>query len=100
NLKCGIRYRLTEIAAPEGFHKLEEYIYLTINEDGSVSVEDESYAGAGSTAYNIFVINSEAVPLPEAGGTGNSMFYVAGLLLLMAAAYIHIRTRRKKGVGT
>lgn len=96
NLKCGVRYRLAETAAPEGYHKIEDYIYLTINEDGSVAVEDDSYAGPGSTAYNIFVINSEAVPLPEAGGKGNSMFYVTGLLLLIAAAVIYIRNLRKR----
>ena len=100
NLKCGVRYRLTETAAPEGYHKLEEYIYVMIHEDGSVVVEDESFAGPGDTAYNIFVINSEAIPLPEAGGMGSHMFYVAGLFLLITAAGIYIRNLRKKGVGT
>lgn len=96
NLKCGVRYRLTEQKAPEGYIKTDEYIYFTINEDGSVSVEDNFYAEAGSTAYNIIVRNASGVPLPESGSVGTGMFYTIGLLLIMAAAGIYISTFRKR----
>jgi len=90
NLKCGVRYRLTEQVAPDGYLKTNEYIYFTINEDGSVAVEDSFYAEAGNTAYNIIVKNTEAIPLPESGSIGTSMFYAIGLILIMVAAGIYI----------
>ena len=97
NLKSAIRYRLTETAAPDGFIPMEEYIYLTINEDGSVTVEDSYFAEAGNSAYNIIVKNSESVPLPESGGEGSGMLYVLGTLLCLGAIGIYIDTLRKRG---
>ena len=90
NLKCGVRYRLTETAAPKGYLEINEYIYFTIGEDGSVTVEDNFYAEAGSTAYNIIVRNAEGIPLPESGGIGTDMFYALGLALIMLAAGVYI----------
>lgn len=97
NMKCGVRYRLTEIEAPEGYLKLDEYIYFTINEDGSVMVEESYYAEAGTTAYNMIVRNMEGIELPESGGTGTSMFYAWALLLFAVAAGIYIEKFRSKG---
>ena len=95
NLKCGVRYRLTESVAPDGYLKTDEYVYFMINEDGSVMVEDSYYAEVGSTAYNIIVKNAEAIPLPESGDTGTGMFYALGLLLIAAAGiYIDILLKR------
>lgn len=96
NLKCGVRYRLTEQIAPEGYLDLTEYIYFTINEDGSVSVEESYYAQAGNTAYNIVVRNIEAIPLPESGSVGTDMFYALGLLLIALAGGIYIYHLRKR----
>ena len=96
NLKSAIRYRLTELVAPEGYLKCDEYIYFTIGEDGSVMVEDTYYAEAGTTAYNIIVRNAQIVDLPESGGIGTSMFYALGLLFIIAATGIYIGTFRKR----
>lgn len=99
NMKCGVRYRLTEIEAPEGYLKLDEYIYFTINEDGSVTVEDSYYAEAGTTAYNMIVRNVEGIELPESGGMGNSMLYTLALLLCVVAAGIYIKFIKKGEQG-
>ncbi len=99
NLKCGIRYRLTELQAPDGYLKTDEYIYFTINEDGSVAVENSYFAEAGNTAYNITVRNAPAIALPESGGEGDSMFYAFGLLLVVLATGIYINTFRKRRCG-
>ena len=96
NLKCNIRYRLTETQAPDGYLQSGEYIYFTINEDGTVSVEDSFYAEAGTTAYNLIVKNGMVVDLPDSGGMGTSMFYVLGLLLITIAAGIYIYHLRKR----
>jgi len=99
NMKCGVRYRLTEIAAPEGYLKLNEYIYFTINENGSVTVEESYYAEAGTTAYNMIVRNVEGIELPESGGMGNSMLYALALLLCAVATGIYIKRFMSKGEG-
>ena len=96
NLKCGVRYRLTEQIAPDGYMKLSEYVYFTINEDGTVSVEENFYAQAGSTAYNITVKNAKYVDLPNSGGNGNSMFYALGFMLIALALGIYINSLRKR----
>lgn len=96
NLKCGVRYRLSEQVAPEGYLLINEYIYFMINEDGSVSVEENYFAETGNTAYNLTVKNIEAIPLPESGGSGISMFYAIGLLFMAAATSIYIRYFRKR----
>lgn len=89
NLKCNVRYRLTETTPPAGYLPLEESIYFTINEDGSVTVEESFYAEAGTTAYNITVFNAEAVELPESGGPGDFLFYAAGLLMILVACRLY-----------
>ncbi len=100
NLKCGVRYRLTETEAPDGYLIIDEYIYFVINEDGTVSVEESFYAQAGSTAYNLIVRNGMAVALPESGGIGTGMFYAFGLLLIAAALGIYIDILRNRRCHT
>lgn len=90
NLKCNVRYRITEETAPEGYLEISEYIYFLIHEDGSVTVEDSYYAEQGTTAYNIVVRNAEAIPLPESGGIGIDMFYALGAFLITVSFGIYI----------
>jgi len=96
NLKCGVRYRLLEQHPPDGYLELTEPIYFSINEDGSIVVEESYYAEAGSTAYNIIVRNMEAIPLPESGSIGTDMFYALGLTLIVVAASVYIYHLRKR----
>ena len=96
NMKCGVRYRLTETETPEGYLPLEESIYFTIQESGAVVVEPNYFAEAGNTAYNLIVRNATAIPLPESGGTGTSMLYAFGALLFIAVAGIYINNQNMK----
>ena len=96
NLKCGVRYRLIEQHPPDEYLGLPEFIYFTINEDGSVAVEESFYAEAGNTAYNLIVRNAKGIPLPESGGIGTGMFYAFGLLFMVVAISIYIRHLRKR----
>lgn len=96
NIKVGVRYRLTEITAPEGYRVAPMPIYCTIGEDGLVQVEEHLLAESGSTAYNILIRNALDVPLPESGGGGTLWYFACGLLL-MAAAGLYIFIFQKKG---
>lgn len=95
NLKCSVRYCLAETQAPEGYIKTDEYIYFTINENGSVSVEDSFYAQAGTTAYNITVKNAKIVDLPESGGIGTGILYFLGIVMMDLGIYIGTASKRR-----
>lgn len=95
NLKSEVRYKLTEITPPDGYHRIIEDMYFTISETGAVRVEENYYVSPGTTAYNITVKNAKAVPLPESGGVGTSMFYIAGMMTMLAGVCIaHLFKRR------
>lgn len=88
NIKCGVRYRLTEIAVPDGYNKLFDPIFLTISETGTVSIEPHPYAYAGSSAFNIVVCNQRAVPLPTSGGNVLLFYTTGGILMALTACVI------------
>ena len=90
NLKYATRYRLKEIGAPDGYFAYSQPAYLTIGTDGTVTVEEHSYVTAGTTAYNITVINRPAGTLPNTGGAGTLSYTLGGLLLMLAAASLFV----------
>jgi len=100
NLLYG-RYRLTETKAPDGYELLGEPIYLTLGENGAVTVDGHEFAQADSTAYSIRVINRAPLPLPSTGGSGTAWYHTIGgvLMLLALCGYILPKTtsRRKGG---
>ena len=99
NLRYNQRYRLTETRTPDGYLGFTEPAYLTLNENGSVTVETHGYVFAGSTAYRIRVLNRATSTLPETGGSGTTGYYAAGVMLLITAlcVAIFLKKRRKEG---
>ncbi|MBP0963344.1 MAG: hypothetical protein J6Q99_03515, partial [Oscillospiraceae bacterium] len=95
NLKYG-DYRLIETESPSGYEKLEDPIYLTIRNDGSVVVQDHQFAQPGASAYTIQVLNEMPRPLPATGGAGTTRM-VAGGLMLFAASAAAALFRKKTG---
>lgn len=92
-------YRLTELAAPEGYAKAEEPLVfvidkLTLNEAGE-SVPDTAYPWTAPDGFDgrhvantatLFFANAPQPELPAAGGAGSSRLpVVAGTMLLAAA---------------
>ncbi|MCQ4023322.1 MULTISPECIES: SpaA isopeptide-forming pilin-related protein [unclassified Ruminococcus] len=90
NLKCSVRYKLTETAVPNGYNMLFDPIFLTIGETGTISIEPHPYAFAGSSAFNIVICNQKAVPLPTAGGNV-FLFYITGSILMALTACVIIK---------
>lgn len=99
NLRYNQRYRLTETRTPDGYLGFTEPAYLTLNENGSVTMEPHGYVFAGSTAYRIRVLNRATSTLPETGGSGTTGYYAAGVMLLITAlcVAIFLKKRRKEG---
>lgn len=92
NLKSNVRYRLTETNPPIGYLNIDEYIFFMINEDGSVTVEENFFAEAGDTAYNILVKNAAGVTLPETGGSGNFTVRTFGFAIMAVAICMYAGT--------
>ncbi len=88
NIKCGVRYKLTEISVPNGYNMLFDPIFLTISETGTVSIEPHPYAFAGSSAFNIIICNQKAVPLPTTGGNALLFYITSGILMALTACVI------------
>lgn len=100
NLRYDQRYRLTETLAPAGYLAFDQPAYLTLNENGSVTVEDHGYVAPAGAAYHIRVLNRTTAQLPETGGGGDTGYYAAGVMLLLTAcmcAAIFLKKRRKEG---
>ncbi len=99
NLPYG-RYMLTELKAPVGYSSIGESIYLTINENNTVTI-DNSYYGEIDTRsdFSIVVKNPDSFPLPETGGCSTTAIYISSIfMMLLSVVSIYILHSRSKGV--
>ena len=83
-LKDGTYY-LVETAAPAGYNLLATEVEVVIN--GA----DATEASLTATAK---VVNSTGTTIPETGGIGTTIFYVAGGLLVLGAVILLITKKR------
>ncbi|HEM6189167.1 TPA: InlB B-repeat-containing protein [Streptococcus suis] len=113
NIPVGLepgRYRLQELAAPDGFIVLDSYIYFSIkeifNEDKTssfytVSLSDEAGKDAsperatltkvsGDASHRIQVANEQGKALPSTGGDGQKWFILSGLVLIAISYLMHL----------
>ncbi len=82
-------YTLVEIEAPKDYIKGEDTVVSvneTRNEPGNVLI--------GLTTQVAEIINMPGTTLPETGGTGTTIFYIVGAVLIVAAATLLLIKRR------
>ena len=105
-------YSLIEIATDKGYVLLKEAvkIVITTKENGAcekcgaklltasatVNGKDVTMSD-GNAIVPLIVVNNPGFDLPKTGGYGVWMYTVGGVLLLGAAAFIVIRSRKHKG---
>lgn len=100
-------YHLVETKAPDGgYNKLADEIKLTITatadaSTGALTTFNGSVVGVGSAASDLptgnvtlTVKNNLGTTLPETGGIGTTIFYVAGIVLVAAALTLVIMKKR------
>ena len=90
-LKSGI-YTLVETEAPAGYVK---------GADTEITINKELNEAQGNRLTGLFtekatVINTQGSELPETGGIGTTIFYIAGALLAVSAVALLIVKRRKQ----
>ena len=104
-------YSLTEIATDKGYVLLKDAVKIVIKtaEDGqcekcgaalltasaTVNGKDTSM-NDGNAIVSLTVVNNPGFDLPKTGGYGVWMYTVGGVLLLGAAAFIVVKSRKHK----
>lgn len=94
-------YTIEEIKAPDGYHKLETPLYITIdwaaptapstNCTWSVAGTDSKKAAVTDDGIvQLTVENRAGSTLPSTGGMGTTIFYILGSLLVVGAAILLI----------
>lgn len=95
-------YVLTETKAPDGFTLLANPIKISVDENGNVSFKD-GYSDSlvnipeneeDDTHKTVVVTNVIGDRLPETGGSGTTILYVAGGILVAGAAIVLITKKR------
>lgn len=95
-------YILTETKAPDGFTLLANPIQISVDKDGNVSFKND-YSDSlisfpvnaeDNTHKTVVVTNVIGGHLPETGGSGTTMLYVAGGILVAGAAIVLITKKR------
>ena len=105
-------YSLTEIATDKGYVLLRDAVKIVIKtaENGqckkcgaklltasaTVNSKDASMS-EGNAVVPLTVVNNPGFDLPKTGGYGTWMFTIGGVVLLGAAAFIVIRSRKHNG---
>ena len=105
-------YSLTEIATDKGYVLLKDAVKIVIKtaENGqcekcgaklltaSATVNGKDVTmSEGNAVVPLTVVNNPGFDLPKSGGYGTWMFTIGGVVLLGAAAFIVIRSRKHKG---
>lgn len=96
-------YTITETKAPAGYNKLKDPIVVTID------YKYEEIAGEGHVTFTygpdktvvdnnglarVPVVNEMGTVLPDTGGTGTTMFYILGGILVLAAVVLLVARKR------
>ncbi|MDE6314269.1 MAG: hypothetical protein K2M46_11760 [Lachnospiraceae bacterium] len=94
DLQNGI-YRITETKAKDGYNLLKNPITVVIDRDGICKV-DEKETQVESDTLKITVSNKKKFQLPFTGGYGRTVFIIAGICLLFAAAAVYVLKKNNK----
>lgn len=91
-LKSG-EYTLEEIKAPKGYAKIDGVSFIV--NSTSYSAEDEIKYNPTDSANTAKQIVNKKVTIPQTGGIGTIIFTVAGLALMLGAAYAIKKNREE-----
>ena len=91
-------YYLEETEAPDGYTKLASAIKVEILSDGTGTTLTKTIKqdNAALTGDTVKVENKTGSVLPSTGGIGTTIFYVAGIVLVLGAAAIIIARRKSE----
>lgn len=87
-------YYLTEIKQPDGYNKLAKSVKVEMDVNGAITVDGKLITGVDKL---VKVENKTGTVLPSTGGTGTTMIYLVGALLVLGSGVVLVTKRRVKG---
>lgn len=82
-------YYLTETQQPDGYNKLSAPITVVITEEGNITVDTQ-------TVPEVKVLNNTGSLLPSTGGSGTTMIYILGAILVLGSSVVLITKKRMR----
>ena len=94
-------YTITELVAPNGYNLLKDPITITITSNATLEsciwTVKNGETGLTAGADHLFAFNVEnnsGTELPSTGGTGTTIFYILGSLLVVVAGVVLVTRKR------
>ena len=84
-------YYLTETKQPDGYNKLSAPIKVVIAEDGNITI-----GTASTAATTVEVENKTGSILPSTGGSGPTLIYILGAVLVLGSSVVLITKKRMR----
>lgn len=84
-------YYLTETKQPDGYNKLSASIKVVIADDGTIKVDD-----AENSTAEVKVENKTGSLLPSTGGSGTTLIYILGAVLVLGSGVALITRKRMR----
>lgn len=85
-------YYLTETQQPAGYNKLKDPVKVVIKEDGTITVGENTT----TTVNEVEVENNTGSILPSTGGSGTTMIYILGAILVLGSSVVLITKKRMR----
>ncbi len=82
-------YYLTETQQPDGYNKLSAPITVVIAENGNITVDT-------TTVNEVKVENKTGSILPSTGGSGTTLIYILGAILVLGSSVVLITKKRMR----
>ena len=82
-------YHLTEKKQPDGYNKLSAPITVVIDENGNITV-------GTNNVDEVKVENKTGSLLPSTGGSGTTMIYILGAILVLGSSVVLITKKRMR----
>ena len=84
-------YYLTETQQPAGYNKLSAPITVVIDDNGNITVDNGT-----SSVTEVKVLNNTGSILPSTGGSGTTLIYILGAVLVLGSSVVLITKKRMR----
>ncbi len=84
-------YYLKETQQPDGYNKLKDPVKVVIKEDETITVGKDT-----TSVTEVEVLNNTGSLLPSTGGSGTTLIYILGAVLVLGSSVVLITKKRMR----